>query len=83
MDVEDVAEAAWEAAARREAAVRRLVALPDGERTRKAFALEAKRLGVSVATMFRLVAAWRREPVRQCCCLDIVGRRVVNSDALG
>lgn len=64
MEIEDVAADAWETAARREAAVRRLVALPDGERTRKAFAFEAKRLGISVATMFRLVAAWRVEPVR-------------------
>ena len=64
MDIEEVDEGAWDSTAKREAAVRRLIALPDGERTRKAFAFEAKRLRVSVATMFRLVAAWRSEPVR-------------------
>ena len=49
MDIEEVAGDAWETAARREAAVRRLIALPDRERTRKAFAFEARRLGLSVA----------------------------------
>ena len=48
----------------RESAVRRLVALPASERTRKAVAEEAERIGVSTATMFRLLAAWRSEPVR-------------------
>jgi len=54
----------WEIAAMRESAVRRLVALPASERTRKAVAEEAERIGVSTATMFRLLAAWRSEPVR-------------------
>jgi putative transposase len=54
----------WETAAVREAAVKRLVALPASQRTRTAVAAEAERLGVSTATMFRLLAAWRAEPVR-------------------
>ena len=64
MGIEEIAAEAWEAAALREGAVRRLLALPEGARTRKAVAVEAKRLGLSIATMFRLVAAWRSEPVR-------------------
>ncbi len=54
----------WETAAVREAAIRRLEAMPAGERTRKAVALEAKRLGISAATLFRLIAVWRANPVR-------------------
>lgn len=63
-DIEQVAPEAWETAAVREAAVRRLLALPEGERTRESVAREAKRIGVSIATMFRLVAGWRIEPMR-------------------
>jgi putative transposase len=62
--LDDIALEAWENAAAREGAVRRLLALPDPERTRKAVADEAVRLGVSVATMFRLLATWRSNPVR-------------------
>ena len=63
-DIKQVDTEAWETAADREAAVRRLLALPDGERTRDAVAREARRLGVSMATMFRLLATRRNEPVR-------------------
>jgi putative transposase len=63
-DIEQVDPEAWEIAADREAAVRRLLALPDGERTRDAVAGEARRAGVSIATMFRLLMAWRSEPTR-------------------
>lgn len=63
-DIEQVDAEAWEIAADREVAVRRLLALPDGERTRDVVAHEARRLGVSIATMFRLLATWRSEPTR-------------------
>lgn len=64
MDIEEIPAEEWDTAAAREAAVRRLLALPEGQRTRKAFTFEATRLGLSTATMFRLVAAWRGDPVR-------------------
>jgi len=47
VDIEEVSSDTRQTAARREAAVRRVVALPDGERTRRAFAFEAKRLGAA------------------------------------
>jgi putative transposase len=54
----------WAAAGLREEAVRRLVALPPEERTRNLVAREARRIGISTTTMFRLLAAWRGAPVR-------------------
>jgi hypothetical protein len=62
VDVEQIASDEWEAAAVREVAVRRLLALPDGQRTGKAVARESCRLGLSIACMFRRGAAWGSEP---------------------
>jgi len=64
MPIGDETPKEWAAAGLREEAVRRLVGLPAEERTRERVAREARQIGISTTTMFRLLAAWRHAPVR-------------------
>lgn len=64
MPIDDETPREWAAAGLREQTVRRLVALPAAERTRDVVAREARRIGISTSTLFRLLAAWRGAPVR-------------------
>ena len=64
MPIGDETPSEWATAGLREEAVRRLAALPAEQRTRDVVAREARQIGISASTMFRLIAAWRDAPVR-------------------